>query len=343
MSLPCWINYISTILFVFYTYLFGMDYLTVDSPAGTFAVVLFLAFVIIPIFNATNLEFSIKLLMIFLLGIFIYVTFVVINTLMTIPIEFGMKSLVSPFFPDLVFNTPSFSNYLAVVFCGFLYPALVGKGLIVKYISYLILALSFLMAISLGGRTFFLITLIFIAACSLNLGAKKIYLILSLFSITVSVLVYYLHTEYPSFSEVLILKFNDGLASSRYEHWQDALQKIPTHPFGGFDVNQQIEEIHSFHNILFDAARLSGWFSILLLLIIIFINVIIYFYIKKSDVTLYYLWYFSFIVALVMMQDVILEGTYKYIVLYTLLNHIIIKSVKRNISTTVKINKLLYE
>lgn len=340
MNIYCWINYFSILFFILFTYLFGMGSLTVDSPVGTFSVVFFLALVIIPIFNIANFNYSLNLLMVFLLGIFAYVLSVVAFTLLTIPIQFGIKSLVSPFFPGLMFNTPSFSNYLAIVFCGFFCIFIFGRGLLVKVSSFLILIVSFFMAIFLGGRAFFLIAFVFIAFFSFNLKLRNKYLIIGLFSMVLITLISYTTNVYPLFSEALVLKLDDGLESSRYEHWRYALTNIPIHPFGGFGVNQQIEEIYSFHNIIFDAARLAGWFSILLIFIIFGINLLTYFFMRKIDSRVYFLWLFSVAVALVMMQDVILEGTYKYIIIYSLISHIIIKCIANKITTSVKANEI---
>jgi hypothetical protein len=115
----------------------------------------------------------------------------------------------------------------------------------------------------------------------MKLKSKKIYLELLIIALILLGVIFYFYNENPFFAEVLILKFNSGMASTRYEHWSYALQQIPAHPFGGFVVNQQIEEIFSFHNILFDAARLGGWFPMLLLLTILLLNFMVVFFYKK--------------------------------------------------------------
>jgi hypothetical protein len=155
MNPLCWINYLSALLFVLCTYLLGMERLTVDSPVGTFLVVLFLTGLMVPIFNNISLELSVRLVSVFLLGVFVYVGSVVAYSLIVDPLGYQVGSLVSPFVQGLRYNTAAFSNYLSIVFCGYLYLALISKRLMVRCFSYLLLTLSLVMAISLSGRAFF--------------------------------------------------------------------------------------------------------------------------------------------------------------------------------------------
>lgn len=325
MNSMCWINYLFAIFFILFTYLPGLEYMVVDSPVGTFLVVLFLVGITVPIFNSISIEQSIKLLHSFLFGLFIYVTSVVLFALLTDPIGYNAGSLVSPFVQDLRYNTSAFSNYLAIVSCGYLYFILIEKRLVVKCMSFAILLAALTMAISLGGRAYFIMLFIFTALLLFRLNSFKVYLKIITVVLLLLIVFYYYSNEYLVFADVLLSKFDTGLETTRYEHWEFAIQKIPDYPLGGFDVNQQIEEIHSFHNIFFDAGKFGGWLPMFLLLVIISFNFSVIFFIKKSVIHVYFFWIFSFILILNMMQDVILEGTYKFYVLFVMANCIIFK------------------
>lgn len=321
----CWLNYLLAIFFVLFTYLPGLEIMYVNSPIGTFIVVLFLVAFIIPIFNIVSLECFIKLLLVFLFGLFVYVTSVVLYSILTDPFSYSKGSLVSPFIKDLRYNPAAFSNYLTLVFCGYFYSLLIEKRLMMRFFSIIVLLLSVFMAISLAGRTFFLLASFFSVILLLKFSSVRIYIYLMGLSVALFIFIYYSGSGFFDFGETLFVKFDRGLESTRYDLWINALQEIPGHPFGGFDVDQNIEEIHSFHNILFDAARLGGWIPLFLISAIFALNPMIGFFVKKSSNHVFFLRIFLCVLMLSMMQDVILEGTYKFLVLYSLINVLIFK------------------
>lgn len=326
MSQLAWLNYIASILFVFAVYLLGFNELTVDSPIGTFLVVLFLTIFMIPIFNSLSLVFSFRLVILFIFGIFIYVGSVVSYSLLTDPIGFYVRRLLlNPFNLEGVYNSPLFSNYLVLVYFSFLYLLFIVTCFWKKVIVVIGLIITLLMAVSLGGRTFFLVSFMFTALFSIKLNRRKTFLYLPLIMLFLFSSLFLLNNEFPFVAEGLISKFDNGIESMRFAHWAYALEQIPTHPLGGFTVNQQMEEIYSFHNIIFDSARLGGWIPVLLLFIPFVITVTTGVTLRSSDKHVLFFLFLAFILISLMMQDVILEGTYKMLLLYTLMNNLVLK------------------
>lgn len=99
-----------------------------------------------------------------------------------------------------------------------------------------------------------------------------------------------------------------GLKSKRFEHWSDGISKAIEYPFGGFHVDQNIEQVNYFHNIILDSARVSGLFSVMLILILFSLQ--FYMAMKTKVGSRSRALVAIFLLTLVMMQDVIIEGNF---------------------------------
>lgn len=319
--------------FLFSTIFIGYERLTIDNPL----IILFI--IMIPLFFAgipfqyQKYNVKINLLGVFLFGIFLDSFAIVVYSFMTDPILYGYGKVISPF-TENEGNSPAVSNMLALSFSYFYFLVLFPKKAIyIKFLSLCIILLSFISAIFLGGRTFFILAILTIVIHLFsNLSVKKIILFFLIAAISSIGLFYAFSTnEYLSYYfDLTFNRFDNGLKSNRFAHYSHGLEMLWQYPFGGFEVNTSIEDTSWYHNIFFDTARVAGWIPITFFIISILYTSKFLFYKNKIK---------SFILPLsvgivtffVMQQDVVLEGGHRSIIVLFFVSLLLLNS-KENLN-----------
>lgn len=118
---------------------------------------------------------------------------------------------------------------------------------------------------------------------------------------------------------------NAGLESKRFLHWKDGVNKLIEHPFGGFTIDKNIENVNYFHNIIIDSARIYGWLAVFFIMLIYFMQQMI---ISKNKGSSRELFLIFLLLNLVMLQDVVIEGNF---LLFALSIYISFLSTKKDI------------
>ncbi len=204
-------------------------------------------------------------------------------------------------------------------------------------INILLVSISFFMFNFIQSRTsivissFLLVYLIFKSYRTISFN-RKITFLMFLSIIILLLMLYYGYIQSDQLNDSVSDNrlMESGLQSKRYLHWADGVQKLIYNPFGGFSIDERIEYIHHFHNLFIDSARIYGWVAFLLVLYLIVSG--FYFIMKKkrlfSDFINYVISYF--VVVLIMMQDVIIEGNFQVFISWVLIVLLATKIKTRN-------------
>lgn len=182
-----------------------------------------------------------------------------------------------------------------------------------KKIKIIIFMLSLCVVLFLQSRASVLLLIVTLVPFLFNLKNKKIYYFI--FIILGFIFTYALLNN--TFDDYRIAK--SIFESKRFLHWEDGIYKFVSHPFGGFSINKEIEDVNYFHNIFLDSARIYGWFSTLLLstfFLLSFSSLKIY-----KDKKYYTLYIVSF---LILNQDVIIEGNFQLFLMMYIFSTILI-------------------
>lgn len=148
---------------------------------------------------------------------------------------------------------------------------------------------------------------------------KKTYVMIFLaFVVSINTAIYFIGNSERSFEPSENRLINSGFESKRFLHWMDGLNKFFEYPMGGFSVDQNIEHVNYFHNILIDSARIYGWAAALVLVFILFIQ--FYILLKYKIDNYYNLLIVLLLLNLIMMQDVVIEGNYLLLALSILIS-----------------------
>lgn len=224
----------------------------------------------------------------FSLGIFCSVFLTCVYSIFWKNKYIGLGEVFNPLFGEEPFLSPVWSNMLALASLMIMY---LSENLRLKQT---VILLGILMGLYLGGRTFFLVIIL---ALILNKPLR------SLFYIFIGILLLVpIFIAMPDYLEPLVAVFESkGVGSTRFLHWKYAFDNFIYYPFGGMTVNQDIEQIGSFHNIFIDIYCVGGF---ILLGLFFYYVIIVYFAVAKS----FKYSIIFFLTLIVLMQDSILEG-----------------------------------
>lgn len=187
-----------------------------------------------------------------------------------------------------------------------------------------LIALSIYAFLFVQSRTSLIISVLMVLALLFDIcrgltKSKKIYIMTFLtFVVSINASIYFIGDSERSFEPSENRLMNNGFESKRFLHWMDGLNKFIEYPMGGFSVDQNIEHVNYFHNILIDSARIYGWAAVLVLLFIILIQ--FYILIKYKTDNYYNIFIVLILLNLIMMQDVVIEGNYLLLALSILIS-----------------------
>lgn len=220
---------------------------------------------------------------------------------------YGYGRLLHPL-SGMLINSPSVSNSLVPFTVILLYRLFFYKFDFIWILSSVLLAFSISGALFLGGRAFFvclLVALLVFLAFS-SIGKK---LLIILFVIVLALVFFTMYSDLELFAGVLS-RFESGLESTRFEHYASGLSQLASHPFGGFNVDQNIESTFWFHNVFLDNAKYSGWITFLALFLLF-----LFFGLKllANHTHPYFIILFCLytVTLLLHQQDVVLEGNFR--------------------------------
>lgn len=311
--------FLVALLYISYTFSLGNSYL--DQWHLTMLTQLISLVAVFLIVSTNSSVHLVQFIRCFILGVGLHVSILFAATMSVDPLLIGRNLLYSPIAQELV-GTSAQSNYLSLVACLILYQAAIQRNAFSLLASLSCFTLILIAGASMAGRAFFLAIAVFgllIGAHYASLKRTIITLVFLFVSIFLA-LSFFGHIVEPIFN-----KFEAGLSTLRFEHWEYGLNVAPDYPFGGFEVNQAIEEIGSFHNIFLDSARMGGFGSVMLILILLMPTALL---LKRKIVGNFdFVYAISLVCVLIMMQDVVIEGSYKILIIYLMANFALYKKV----------------
>lgn len=249
---------VSAIIFIF---LLGYVRMTPEEPLKLFIVFLFVLLISGFLIQNQSKEIQRKVLACYILGYGFKSLIIAGYSYIFNDGSYGYGNIYDPFSRKEI-NSPGISNNLSILASLLIFYIFNNKVFAVKTSSAILLFLTLGMGIFLGGRTFFIIIL-FATFYSIirPLTTNKIILILFL-----TALIYVVANAYGDFinTDFILKRFEKGLESKRFLHYQHGLSEFFKHPLGGYSVDQSIENVRWFHNIFLDMGRLGGWIPVTL-------------------------------------------------------------------------------
>lgn len=237
--------------------------------------------------------------------------YIVGTSILIDPALYGYGRLYNPFTEEDM-NSPGASNSLAMFSAVVVYMLFTETGKMYRLNLLVILLLTVAMAITLGGRAYFVIlgVAFFVMAIPMIFRAKITPVLSIAVIVVLSVTAVSVTSErmedFGRYYQLLSHRFESGLESSRFEHYVDGLSKFLLYPFGGFETDSAIEDTPYFHNVFLDNARLGGWIPVVALLLMVALVARSLSAWKHAD-TRFGLYVF-FVSLLIMQQDVVVEG-----------------------------------
>lgn len=247
------------------------------------------------------------------IGLLSFTLFTSLYTIISVKKLYGMGSVHNPLFGEEPLGSALTSNYL-IFSLLYGYHALKFKtwkfGFLITYL---------LLNLYLGARTGFIILLLFVLP---SLSYKKSFILIASVTVFLMILTNFKLSE--NLYYLLNVITNKGIESARWSHWEYALNNFSNFPLGGLQVNRNIEDIGSFHNIILDSYRLSGIIGLTSILVLFTYSIFSVFPSKSA-------FYVILLMFAVLNQDVIFEGGQKLLVLYMSYSLIISKKLRDGI------------
>lgn len=223
--------------------------------------------------------------------------------------SYGYGNIYNPFTQQEI-NSPVTSNNLSVLASLLVFYLFNNSNIAKKAFITLLLFIVLGLGVFLGGRTFFIILLFaFLYSAIRPLTVNKLVLI-SLLTIS-SLLISTYISDFINIDFVL-KRFEKGLESKRFLHYQHGLSEFFKHPLGGYTIDQSIENTRWFHNIFLDMGRLGGWIPVAF-----FSLSLIYVALKSCKKVLFADTHYNFAILmllvsfLILQQDTSIEGDYR--------------------------------
>lgn len=306
------INYLIFLILVFLgmilPFLVGYKVMPVERPEVLFVVWVFNLIFVSYLFFRLDLYLRIIAILFYSLGLFsesiLVVAFSYYSSLAGE--YYGYGKLLHPI-SGMLINSPGVSNSLVPFTVILLYRLFFYNFNLSWLLSFLLLAFSIAAASFLGGRAFFVCLfvalLVFLTFSSIG---KKILILLA---IVIALVFFTTYSDLELFAGVLS-RFESGLESTRFEHYASGLSQLANRPFGGFNVDQNIESTFWFHNIFLDNAKYSGWITFLALffLFLFFGLKLLANHRHPYFIILFCLYIVTFLLH---QQDVVLEGNFR--------------------------------
>lgn len=302
-----------TIIFLF---IIGIDRMTPEEPIRIFIVFIFILCISGFLLQNQSKKTQSNLLSFYILGLGIESTIIAGYSYLFNDGTYGYGNLYNPFSQKEI-NSPVTSNNLSILASLLLFYLFnLNKYFLSKISTVFLLLIIIALAVFLGGRTFFIIlffALLYSVIRPLTLNKLALISILTVGLLLVSTYI----SEFINIDFVL-KRFEKGLESKRFLHYQHGISEFFKHPLGGYTIDESIEKTRWFHNIFLDMGRLGGWIPVGL-----FTLSLIYVALKSCKKILFANTHYNFAILmflisfLILQQDISIEGDYRaYIVLY---------------------------
>jgi hypothetical protein len=303
------------LLSVFPLFTVGLANLTPENPEQIFIGILFSI-----IFAGFAIQYQSKevkyfLILFYIFGMGLNASIIVVYSFIVDPLVYGYGRLLIPY-TDLEINSPGISNTLSIPAAVLLYLIFSQKKMYAQVFLFMMLVMTISFALFTGGRTFFVIVLVALSYLFLMNVKVKFIINLLLYGVVfvfITSLVYGEYDEFKKYVDFTMLRFDDGLASNRFSHYAYGIGEIIYYPIGGFSVDQTIEKTYWFHNIILDNARIAGWFPAAALVSVFIMILMSAFQAREPYFKFFYL--VAIVSIIVMMQEVVIEGNYKLLIL----------------------------
>lgn len=289
----------------------GFNETTIPAPYKT-AISLIISVTIAGfVFYQQEQKIKQKLLICFVLGMGLEAMTIAFYSYITDPINYGYGLLYNPLTRQTQ-NSPLVSNALSLTASILLYWSITLSNTIKKTFSITLLIFSLGLALFLGGRTFFIILIIsFFITIAFSVNTKKTLFFLTLLILSALTVLSIQKSNYKNqYISNVTERFSHISDNVRFKYLSSGLKTLADHPFGGFKLEEKKENWPWFHNVFLDNARLGGWIPFLSLGIIFLTAGIKLTRNKTSRSSSLYIIFIS--ASLLMQQDVILEGDYRY-------------------------------
>lgn len=294
-------------------------------------------------------EDCMKLYIYFLVGLFVHQITIVLYSYMVDPVAYGYGLLLSPF-NEKEMNSPDVSNAIAICAILFVYFAAISKNFFLKKISIVLILLSIIAGIYLGGRAYFIILILTIIVFSFSKswrdrGLNKRALVIATIAAGIATqILTTIDSELKYSIELVLYRFNvieemtgmkanpfyeTGLQSGRFDLLAHGFKNIINHPFGGFKPYEAIET-NWYHNIVLDVARLSGWIPLLFLFSQFAIHLTIILRTDNRHEIL--VKWMPTAILIIMMQSIPIEGEFRIYIAYLISLYILATKTKSKIN-----------
>lgn len=305
------------VLFVFSLFAIGAERMTIDMPWRSFFMILFSLVAAGFTLHYQSYNTKLWLLGLYIIGILFYCLSIVIYSVMADPLSYGYGKLLSPFSGEEL-NSPAINNLLSICFAFFYYIMLYRKSRALQLFSMIVVLLSIMAGIFLGGRTFFIIaalTILFFIVARFNIQAMfrtGIFIALLVIAVLVAFQTYKPFSHYYEFLQFRIL---EGYATLgvRFVLYKQGLEKLPLYPLGGFHIEDNIWT----HNLWLDTAMVAGWLPLCFLFLAL-LYMLKPFMSKQKALDFAFLFFIYLATLLIMAQDVIIEGNYRVFIVFYL-------------------------
>lgn len=303
---------ICVIIFIF---LLGYDRMTSEEPLKLFIVFLFIIIATGFLIQNRPKKIQTKMLTYYIIGFGFQASIIAGYSYLFNDGSYGYGNLYNPFTQEEI-NSPITSNNLSILASLIIFYLFNQSGFIRKFLLTLILLIVSGLGIFLGGRTFFIIlffALLYSVIRPLTFNKLTIIFILTAGLLLVS-------TYISDFINIdfILKRFERGLESKRFLHYQHGINEFFKHPLGGYTIDESIEKTRWFHNIFLDMGRLGGWIPVgLFSLSLVYVALKAYKKMLFADTHYNFAILMLLISFLILQQDISIEGDYRaYIVLY---------------------------
>jgi hypothetical protein len=299
-------------------YILGYDNIALISPFRSMVIFVLSTVAVGCLFQFRTAQEQRHLTVCYVFGLASIAIYISITSIQTDATLYGYGRLHNPFTGEDI-NSPGVSNSLAMFSALIVYILFTDIGKTYRVVLSVLLLTTIVVAISLGGRAYFVILCLafFLKAVPMIFKSKLIpatgfVALVALMVAAVSASLERME-DFDRYYQILSYRFESGLESSRFEHYADGLGKLFLHPFGGFETDPAIEVTPYFHNVFLDNARLGGWIPLAALLLMVALAGRALPRRKNPDVR--FGLYVFFISLLIMQQDVVIEGNSQLLVI----------------------------
>ena len=229
------------------------------------------------------------------------------------PLKYGYGLLIDPFSRKEI-NSPAVSNNLSILEAVLTYFIIEKNTFSKKIVIFTLILITLIMAIFLGGRSFFVIfaitILFFLGLKRRSWGAAKNLIFILAFLVGLISLSDYLIADKLDF---ILRRSGEFFESKRFALLREGINLFMDYPLGGFEVDKNIDNTKWFHNIFLDSARVGGWIpTFMLFLAMLYVGITLF---KKRNRYFSFLYFLFLIAFLLTQQDVVLEENFQLLIL----------------------------